>query len=57
MIEQHRGILRFEADTIRFATEQGVLSVNGTDLQMEQLTATRARISGAITSVSLEEKR
>ena len=56
LIEQHRGILRFEADTIRFATEQGVLSVNGTDLQMEQLTATRARISGTIISVSIEDK-
>ena len=56
LIEQHRGILRFEADTIRFASEQGVLTVSGGDLVMEQLTASRALISGDVDSVSIERK-
>lgn len=56
LVEQHRGILRFQSDTIRFLSEQGVLLVSGTDLKMDRLTETRALISGDIQSVSFEEK-
>ena len=56
LIEQHRGILRFDSDEIRFASEQGVVSVTGSDLTMEQLTASRALISGDVKSVSIAEK-
>ena len=56
LIEQHRGILRFEPSVIRFKTDQGIVSVSGTDLGMNCLTESRALISGSITDVSLEEK-
>ena len=56
LIEQHRGILRFDNDEIRFASEQGVFAVHGVRLEMEQLTASRALISGDVRAVSFEEK-
>ncbi len=56
LVEQHRGILRFQSDMIRFASEQGILIVSGNDLTMSQLTASRAMIFGDIRSVSFEEK-
>lgn len=56
LIEQHRGILRFECDEIRFASEQGTLCVSGSEMEMEQLTVFRALVSGEIRSVSFEGK-
>ena len=56
LIEQHRGILRFEANEIRFASEQGTLTVCGDGLEMERLSETSALICGGVRSVSLEEK-
>lgn len=56
LIEQHRGILCFEPTLIRFATEQGVLTVAGEALTMDALSAARAKVRGAIRSVSLEAK-
>lgn len=55
-IEQHRGILGFGKDRIRFLTEQGTLSVEGDDLMLVQLTEARAVVRGLIRSVSLEGK-
>ncbi|MBR0508115.1 MAG: YabP/YqfC family sporulation protein [Clostridia bacterium] len=56
LIEQHRGILRFEQNLIRFQTEQGILSVVGKNLEMDCLTTTRSLISGFVSGISLEEK-
>ena len=56
LIEQHRGILRFDAEEIRFASEQGTLSVQGTTLQMDCLTESSALIFGTIRTLSFEEK-
>ena len=56
LIEQHRGILRFDAETIRFASEQGVLVVAGTDLIMDRMNETSALILGDIRSVFFEDK-
>ena len=55
-VEQHRGILCFERTAIRFSTEQGILTIAGDSLLLEQLTDTGARIRGTIASVSLEGK-
>ena len=55
-IEQHRGILCFSDDTIRFSTEQGVLAVCGSALCLEHLSDTSAKVLGSITSVSIEAK-
>lgn len=56
LIEQHRGILCFTLREIRFLTEQGVLSVCGEDLVLEQMTVSRAKVGGKITSIVLEAK-
>lgn len=56
LIEQHRGILRFQSDMIRFSSEQGVLVVTGNGLLMERLTEWTALITGEIRSVSFEDK-
>ena len=56
LIEQHRGILCFEAQRIRFATEQGTIEITGDPLEMERLSESRALVRGRIRSVALEAK-
>lgn len=56
LIEQHRGLIGFDRDRIRFETEQGILSVEGESLVMNQLSETRVLVSGGIRSISLERK-
>ena len=56
LIEQHRGILCFEPDRIRFQTEQGILSFTGKSLEMTRLSESSALVCGGIRSVILEEK-
>ena len=56
LIEQHRGIMCFEQDRIRFATEQGTLMLEGDSLEMDRLSETRALVRGGIRAVSLEAK-
>lgn len=56
LIEQHRGILCFGKERIRFLTEQGTLSVEGENLALIQLTEARAVVHGPIRSISLEGK-
>lgn len=56
LIEQHRGILCFEAGRIRFSTEQGTLCVEGDSLELTRLTETRALVLGGIRTVSIEDK-
>lgn len=56
LIEQHRGILCFALHEIRFRTEQGVLSIEGEELVLEQMTDSRAKVCGNIRSVALEAK-
>ncbi len=56
LIEQHRGILRYNAEQIRFQSEQGILLVCGLNLAIEKLTETRAMICGEIHAISYEDK-
>ena len=56
LVEQHRGILRFDCNVIRFSSEQGAVSVSGNDLVMEKMTETSAMIRGDICSVCFEDK-
>lgn len=56
LIEQHRGILRFDANEIRFLCEQGALTVSGEALRMDCLTESSALIFGTVRTLSLEEK-
>ncbi len=56
VIEQHRGIFCMERNKIRFATEQGALTVEGEMLELRQLSAARALVLGAIRCISVEGK-
>ena len=56
LIEQHRGILCFEVQRIRFATEQGTIEITGDPLEVERLSESRALVRGKIRSVALEAK-
>lgn len=56
LIEQHRGILSFDADSIRLSTDQGTLYISGQDLELEALTDARAKVTGQIESVRIEAK-
>ncbi len=56
LIEQHRGIVCFGKDRIRFLTEQGTLCVEGEDLELLQLSEARAVVRGPICSVSVGGK-
>ena len=56
LVEQHRGILCFDDELIRFQTDQGVLNVAGEALVLDALTDSRAMINGQIYTLSIEEK-
>ncbi|MBR6039223.1 MAG: YabP/YqfC family sporulation protein [Clostridia bacterium] len=56
LVEQHRGILCFDGELIRFQTDQGVLNVTGKALVLDALTDSRAMINGQIHTLSIEEK-
>ena len=46
LIERHAGILCFQDAQIRLNTEQGVIAFSGSGLKLDQLTESRAMISG-----------
>ncbi len=50
------GILCFEDVRVRLRTEQGTLSIEGEELSLYELTATRAKVTGRILSLSVEGK-
>lgn len=56
LIEQHRGIVCFGKDGIRFQTEQGTLCVEGENLELLKLSETRAIVRGPIRAVSVGGK-
>ena len=56
LVEQHRGILCFDGELIRFQTDQGVFNVTGEALVLDALTDSRARINGRIHTLSIEAK-
>ena len=55
-VERHHGIVSFGSEQIRLSTEQGVLSVSGEGLVLEQLTDSTAKILGSVSSVTIEAK-
>lgn len=56
LVEQHRGILCFDAKAVRLATDQGVLCISGDSLELEALTDSRAKITGQLEAVRIEAK-
>lgn len=56
LVEQHRGILCFDDTKVRLLTDQGVLCVSGDSLALEALTESRAKITGRLLTLSIEDK-
>ena len=53
VIENHKGIVKYEKDSICVHVDFGVLSVSGETLSLTQMTRERLVISGNIRSVDL----
>ena len=53
-IEQHAGLIGYQADQVTFRTAQGMLRVEGDSLYFRLYTASEAVIGGNITGVVLE---
>ena len=56
VIERHLGILCFDGTCVRLRTEQGTLTVTGENLSLFELTASEAKVTGRIGSLSVEGK-
>ena len=56
LVEQHRGILCFDARSVRLQTDQGILNISGDALELNALSESRARITGTIRALSIEVK-
>ncbi|MBR0425610.1 MAG: YabP/YqfC family sporulation protein [Clostridia bacterium] len=54
-VEQHRGILGFEPEEIRLASEQGDVVIRGKGMQMSELTETRAYLEGEFDGIFFGE--
>lgn len=56
LIEQHRGIIGFEPHRIRLLSEQGTLCVTGNDMQLCELSQSRAFLEGDLIGISFEDE-
>ena len=52
LIEQHRGIIGFETDEIRLLSEQGEVSIRGSEMKLIELSDSRAFLEGNLQTVS-----
>ena len=55
IIDGCRGVLIYDACLVRLAMEKTVLTVSGTDLQLQHLTPTCASVAGQIQSLTFGE--
>lgn len=56
LVERHHGVISIDYEAIRFRTENGIASVRGTELLMQQLKKDAFLVEGCISAVLLEEK-
>lgn len=54
LVENHDGVLQYGESCVRLFTEEGVLAITGTALNMLELGARRAYIRGEIRSAAYE---
>lgn len=52
---RHRGIVGYDAQCVRIGTEQGVLRVCGTGLQIHRMNRERIVLYGEISGIMLQE--
>ena len=56
LVEQHRGVLSFDFEEIRFQSEGGVVQINGSELLLQQLSKSAFLVKGTIESILFEDK-
>lgn len=56
MAENHRGIYRCGADRVLLMTEEGLLTVSGTELTLKELSVDRLCVLGNITGIEYDNK-
>ncbi len=56
LIEHHRGVTRYDRQTICVRVCYGEIAVRGQNLQLRQMTREQLLICGSIESVSLEKR-
>lgn len=54
LIENYKGIMEYEEFFIKINTELGVISINGFNLNLEQMTNDDIIVKGIINSIDLE---
>ena len=54
LIENYKGILEYEEFFVRISTYQGIISINGYNLNLENMTNDDIRITGKIESFDFE---
>ena len=54
IIENYKGILEYEEFFVRISTYQGIISINGYNLNLENMTNDDIRITGKIESFDFE---
>lgn len=55
LIEQHRGIVTYQKESLIFQTDCGLLSIEGTDLELTQYGISQAEVKGQIHQISYPE--
>ncbi|MBR6033635.1 MAG: YabP/YqfC family sporulation protein [Clostridia bacterium] len=56
IIENYKGVLEYEEFYIRINTLDGIININGFELQLNQLTDEAVSITGKIESIDIERK-
>ena len=55
LVENHNGVLQYDAESVRLLTHEGVLNIQGAGLQLMELAAGRAYVRGGIAGVQYTE--
>ncbi len=56
IVENYKGVLEYEEFYIRINTTEGIMNINGFELQLTQLTDEAVSITGKIESIDIERK-
>jgi len=54
LVENHKGIFEYGAESVRLCLEEGLLHIGGANLELKELTADRLNVSGLIESITYE---
>ncbi len=55
LVENHKGVLKYDINEVRLQTHEGIVLVAGKKLELLQMTESRAYIRGEIAGIRFEE--